>query len=387
MNRARAAATALFFINGATFGSWVSRIPDVTRGLGLSERELGLALFGVAAGAIFALPAVVRAVRLVGSRRVCLWTAVTFCATLPLLALASSLPALAGALTLFGAANGALDVSMNDNGGGLERRRGHPIMGTLHAAFSCGGAAGALVGAAVAAAELGPLVHFAAAAAVLALGSLWAGRHLVDVSDAPPAGGWTRPRRSRALLTLLVVGLCAALAEGAVGDWSALYLVETLGASRSVGAIGFVAFSALMVAGRLAEDRLVRRFGGATLRRAGGATAAAGMAAALLAGRPWAAVLALGVVGAGLAVVFPVTMSGASRIAGLAPASGVAVVSGMAYTSLLAGPPLIGLLAEATSLQTALWMVTACLAAVTVLPAAPLITDPAAPTESGLTAA
>jgi predicted MFS family arabinose efflux permease len=371
--RARAAVTALFLLNGATFGSWVSRIPDVSAALALDEAELGLALFGVAAGAVAVMPFVAPAVRRLGSRRVTTAAALAFCASLPLLGLAGDLPALAGALVVFGATNGALDVSMNDNGGRMERLLERPIMGTLHAGFSGGAALGALVGGAVARAGVPASTHFAAVAVVLAAAAVSAGRSLADLPDPDQSRSPVRRRRggihlSGPLLTLLTIGLCAAFAEGAVSDWSALYLVNALGTSTAVGATGFVAFSTLMVIGRLTQDRLVHRFGDTTIRRVGASAAALGMSTALLTRDPHVAVAALGIVGAGLAASFPLAMSGASRLPGIAPANAVAAVSATAYTALLAGPPLVGLLADATSLRTALWTATACLTVIALLP-------------------
>lgn len=365
---ARAAATALFLVNGATFGSWVSRIPDVSADLSLSEAHLGLALFGVAAGAIAAMPLVAPAVRRFGSRRVCTVGAFAFCASLPLLGVAWNLPALAVALAVFGATNGVLDVSMNDNGGRVERLLGRPIMGILHAAFSGGAACGALAGAAIAGAGIPASAHFVAVAVVLTAVGVGAGVHLADLPDPPAPQQRASIHVSRPLLALLVVGLCAAFAEGAIGDWSALYLVDTLQTSSALGATGFVAFSAFMVIGRLSQDRIVHRFGDVRIRRIGGSIAAFAMAAALLTNDPRYAIICLGVVGVGLAVVFPVTMSSASHLPGIAPANGVAAVSAIAYASLLAGPPLIGLLADATTLRTALWTVVGCLAVIALVP-------------------
>jgi hypothetical protein len=266
---------------------------------------------------------------------------------------------------------------MNDNGGRLERQLDRPLMGGLHAAFSTGGATGALCGGLLAAA-LAPLAHFAAVAAVLAAASALATRHLASPVVPAATSGRRRGCPSRALFTLLVVGLCATLAEGAIGDWSALYLVDVLGAGSGVGATGYVAFSILMLLGRLVGDHLVRGLGGAATRRLGGAVAATGMAAALLTGHAAVAVAAFGLVGAGLSIVFPVTMSGASHLPAIPPAAGVAAVSMVAYASLLAGPPLIGLLAERATLRAALWLVAACLGAVALLPRVALRARPAA---------
>jgi fucose permease len=191
-------------------------------------------------------------------------------------------------------------------------------MGTLHAAFSGGAAVGALVGGAVAGAGVPVLTHFALIAT-----------------------------------PLTVVG--------------ALYLVEALGTSTAFGAAGFVAFSAAMVVGRLSQDRLVHRLGDDAVRRTGAAVAAGAMAAALLTDDPRTAVVALGAVGIGLAAIFPVTMSAAGRLPGIAPAQAVAVVSATAYGALLAGPPLIELLADATTLRAALWTVVGALLLTAVL--------------------
>lgn len=183
-------------------------------------------------------------------------------------------------------------------------------------------------------------MHFAVTAAVLAGATGWAGRHLLDLPDPPPGAQRPRPctHVSPALLILLLIGLCAAFAEGAISDWSALYLVDTLGTSTGLGAIGFVAFSVLMIIGRLSQDRLVRRVGGSTIRRSGATVAAAGMTTALLTDEPALAIPALGLVGIGLAAIFPITMSAASRLPGIAPANAVAAVSTIAYAALLAGP-------------------------------------------------
>ncbi len=200
----------------------------------------------------------------------------------------------------------------------MERHLRRPIMGTLHAAFSGGAAVGALVGGAVDGAGVPVLTHFALIAT-----------------------------------PLTVVG--------------ALYLVEALGTSSTLGATGFVAFSAAMVVGRLSQDRLVHRLGDDAVRRTGALVAAAAMAVALLTDDPRAAVVALGAVGVGLAAVFPVMLSAAGRLPGIAPAQAVAVVSATAYGALLAGPPLIELLADATTLRAALWTVVGALALIAVL--------------------
>ena len=144
------------------------------------------------------------------------------------------------------------------------------------------------------------------------------------------------------------------MAEGAAADWSAIYLHDDLGAGTATAALAYTAFSLAMGASRLIGDSLVARTGSEVLVRAGGIVAAAGLGAALLAGDTLAAVAGFALLGAGLAVVVPVVFRAASAIPGVPPGTGLAAVSTMGYLGFLAGPPLIGSLAAATTLPLAL---------------------------------
>ena len=355
MRRVRQGVTGLFVVNGAVFGNWAARIPAVRAEVRLGDAALGGALLAVAAGALAAMPLAPPLLRRLGGARVALAAALLFAGSLPLIAVASSLPALVAALGVAGAGNGLLDVAMNTAGADLERRLGRPVMGSLHAAFSLGVAAGGLMAAAAVALGLSVDAHFWLAALLLGGAGVAAGRPLRTLPARPPAASRPRARAwSPVLLALALAALCAVVVEGAVGDWSALYLAETLGVPPSLQGAGFVAFATAMVAGRLLTDAAVARFGPAAVVRGGGALAAAALLAALLAPRPLPAVAGFGLAGLGVAAAFPVLISAADRLPGLVPAAGVAMVSGSGYGALLAGPPVIGLLAQATSLRLAL---------------------------------
>jgi MFS family permease len=142
------------------------------------------------------------------------------------------------------------------------------------------------------------------------------------------------------------------MSEGAAADWSAVYVDRDLAASAAVAGLAYAAFSVTMVAGRLVGDRLTERFGPALLVRCGALVAAVGMAAALLAGTPVAALAGFAALGAGLSIVIPQVFRAAAATGDSGPA--LATVSTIGYTGFLAGPPLIGALAELTSLPTAL---------------------------------
>lgn len=177
-------------------------------------------------------------------------------------------------------------------------------------------------------------------------------------ADQPPAGvfGWPAP----ALLFLGMLAFAGLLAEGAVADWSAVYLHDALTASPAIAAAGFAAFSLAMTVGRLTGDWIVGRLGPARTLRGSGAVAAIGLGAALLVGTPLAAIAGFGLVGLGIANIIPVLFSTAGRACGTAAGAALAAVATPGYLGFLAGPPLIGLTAEHTGLRAALGIV--CLA-------------------------
>ncbi len=367
--RARFAVTAIFFMNGATFANWVPRIPQITHELGLSEGELGLALLGLAAGAVIAMPLAGWATARMGSRPATCIAGAAFGLALMLIGLAGNLASLACALAVVGATNSALDVAMNAQGVAVDRRYERPIFASFHAAFSFGFVAGALTGSIAAGAAIDPLVHFAAVGIVLAAAAVVLSFSLLpaEIDAAPGKLAFQWP--SRALAGLGLIAFCAAVAEGAAADWSALYLSDSLGVGAGFAGSAFAAFALTMAVGRLLADRLTLAWGAAVLVRRGGMFAAAALAIALLAGDPWIAVAGFAGLGAGLAAVFPLSLAAAGRMPDLATAASIATVSTTGYFGFVVGPPLIGFAAELWGLPVALSIVVAACAGIVALAA------------------
>jgi len=367
LSRPRAAVAFVFFAHGTLFGTWFSRIPAVKDDLALGEGELGLALFGATLGALVSLPLTGWLVSRVGSRSIVARGLPVFALLLVPPALAPGLASLAAALLAFGAAAGAVDVAMNAHGLAVERRRGRPILSSFHAAWSFGGLAGAGAGGVAAWLDLEPSVHFAGAAVLLGVPGL-ALAHLLLPAEADRAEAAPPLRRPpRRLLALAVLAFCGLFGEGAVADWSAVYIAEPLDGGAAVAALGFAAFSVTMAVGRLAGDRLTVRWGPAPLVRRGGATAAVGLALALAGGDPWLALLGFAVMGAGLAALVPIAFRAAGSFPDVTPAAGIAALTTVGYAAFLVSPPAIGLAAEAVGLRAALWLVVGLLAAVVLL--------------------
>ena len=354
--RARGGVGAVFFLNGFGYGSWVPRLAEIKDRLDLSEGQLGLALFMAAVGALFAMPLTGALAGRHGSRAATTLTVALYGLAVPGLALAPGLVGLGLALLAVGAASGALDVSMNAQGVAVERRYRRPIMSSLHGMFSLGAMAGAgATGLVAGSLDLFP--HFLGVGALVVAVGLFACRPMLPSSDEEGAKGpgFVRPRLG--VLLPGVVALCALLSEGAIGDWSAVYLSGSLGAGTTLAATAFAAFSLAMAVGRFAGDRLVARVGGDVVVRAGGALAAAGLAATLLADQPVVAVIGFALVGAGLSCTFPVVLSAAARNPEMPPSAAIAAVCTLGYLGFLVGPPAIGGLAELIGLPAALGLV------------------------------
>jgi MFS family permease len=363
----RSAITLVFVLNGVIYGAWAARIPAIQDRLDLGEGALGIALAGVATGALVSMPVAGSWCSRVGSRRVTRLALVGAAIAVALVALAPSLGVLVAATLALGVVNGGLDVAMNAQGAAVERRAGRLVFSSLHAGFSGGGLIGALTGAAAAAADLDARVHLAAVGALALAIGLPVTRHLLPAdADAAP-GGPSFARPTRALAALGLLAFCCLLAEGAAADWSAVYVEDALSAPAAQGALAYAAFSATMTLGRLAGDRLVAAIGPVPLVRTGGALAALGLAAALLLAAPGAAIAGFALLGAGLSVVIPVIFRSAAATPGGAPGPSLAAVSTLGYLGFLAGPPIVGALAELWSLPVALGTVAACAGACALL--------------------
>jgi len=354
LKAARIAVSLIFFAHGTLMASWASRIPTIQQQLHLDAGALGIALWGAAVGALSAFPITAWLIARLGSRTTTIIGGVVFCVALVLLALAPSPLLLWCALWLFGAATSTTDIAMNAQAAVVEERYGRPIMSSFHGLWSVGSIAGASIGGVMAGLNIAPLLHFLMIFVVLCIAILLAGRWLLLI--APEAGKKTPifARPTKALLGLGFLAFCAFMCEGAMGDWSAVYLHGTLGTSTGIAAAGYAIYSLAMTIARLGGDRLTEILGPVRQVQISGALVVVGLGLALLV--PYSAVAMLGfaLVGAGLACVAPLVFSTASRTPGMAPGIALASVATVAYSGSLIGPPLIGHMADLISLRGAL---------------------------------
>jgi len=351
----RAAITTVFFVDGALFASWASRIPALSDRAAATPGELGLALLAPALAAVVAIPVAGRLLQGRSSRTFCAVATLGLMGAILLPPLARSVPALATALLAVGVANSTLDLAMNAQAVSVERRVSHPIFSSMHAAFSFGGFAGAGVGALAAALDVAPLPHLALAALLFGVPGLIATAPLLPEDEDEDVHA---PRLIWRRLPLRLAMLGAAcffclMAEGGASDWSAKLVRDDLGGSAAWGAVAYAVFSVGMGSGRLITDRLWLRWGSIGLLRRCGMLAAIGFAVGLGAGTVPTAIAGFAALGLGLAGVIPTLFRAGADQPGVSTGPALSVVTSLGYLGFLAGPPLIGGVAQLTSLRLA----------------------------------
>lgn len=362
---ARLAVYTVFAANGAMFGSWAPRIPQVKAELGMSAVVLGVVLLAPAIGSLVAMPFAGGLASRIGSATATRLVAVPFFLAIALVGVVGSPAVLFVVLLLWGTSIGVLDVVMNAQAVTVERAYGRSLMSGFHATFSLGALAGTGIGSAASALRVGLGVQLLVlGATMLTLVLATSRRMLPDRLDRdaerPPL--LVRPRGP--LVVIALAALAVLLCEGAAMDWSAVYLREYLHASAGMAGAAFAAFSATMTVGRLVGDRVLNRFPRRAVVRAFATAAAFGLGTGLLLAELagdgplaiGAAVFGFAVLGAGISLIFPALLAEASTVAER-PAEGIGAVATGGYLGFLVGPPAIGGLAELTSLPVALWVI------------------------------
>ena len=352
-------ATALVFIaNGFVLANWFTRIPATKEALGLGDGALGLTLMGMPLGSAIILPFSGRLVGRLGAGTLAALAGIATAMAAALPAFAIGIWSLALAMFLLGFANGAMDVAMNAKGAAIERALGFNIMSALHGMYGVGVLLGSTTGSLFAGLGAPVAMHLpmTSAIAIAALVAVWA-----RLFDRPMAAAETGDRLLALphgpLWPLACIAAASFLAEGAAADWSAVYIRTVLDSPPGLAALALVGFSLGLTLTRFVADALGERFGELTLLRGGSALAGIGMTVGLLQPSATIAILGFVAMGAGLAAVVPIAFRRASNTEGIPPGAGVAAVATIGYTGFLAGPPLIGLVAEMVGLRAALFIV------------------------------
>ncbi|MFD4261631.1 MFS transporter [Streptomyces sp. NPDC058534] len=378
--RGQLAIAALFLSLGFQYATWAARIPALKSDLDLSAAEVGVLLMAAGVGAAVSFPAVAWLMRRMGSRRLGLLSQLGLALLLLGLAAAPNYPVALLVMCADGVLVGCLNVAMNAQGAALETRHERNTMARLHATFSAGSLLAALLASGMTAATDSVAAHFGVAVVLLAVLGASARTGLLDdeapvdqadradqadpadpaaPADKKPAGRrWTVP--SRMTLWMCCAMVFGTVAEGAMNDWSALYLKDVAEASAELAPLGIAVVSGMMVVARLFADGWRARWGDGRVVLLGSAVAAAGLALALVSGGVAPALAGFACMGLGIAAVTPCVYAAAAR----QDSDALTLVAAMGTTGLLAGPPLIGFIAGASSLAWGMGAVAASAGAV-----------------------
>jgi MFS family permease len=367
--RARFAVNILFFTNGAIFSNLLPRYPEIKDTLELSNTAFGAAVAAFPLGAIIAGLSAGFFVRRFRSSRVAVAAAVL--SSIGILVAGASPVWVFLALGLFvsGAMDSITDVAQNSHGLRVQRLYGRSILNSFHAVWSIGAVTGGVLGAAAAQLAIPLAAHLAVSAALFSTLALIAYRFMLpgaEPEEAVPAplaepriagraGGFIAKYGVLAALVLIAAG--GAIVEDSGASWSAIYLSDSLGASAFLAGVGFIALQGMQFVGRLFGDRLVDRFGQRTVARVGGATVFVGMGLALAFPTLVGTIAGFGLSGLGVATLIPAAMHAADELPGLRAGTGLTIVSWLMRLGFLLAPPIVGAIADASTLRLGLLIV------------------------------
>jgi MFS family permease len=354
LNRIRLATSFFYFGMGFCFASWASRIPDIKSFLDLSEGELGTILFALPIGQLTAMPFSGKLVTRLGSRKVLLFALPLYAFCLTNIGLAEETWQLALGLFLFGVCGNFSNISINTQGVYTEQIFRKPIMGSFHGSWSLAGFCGALVGLLMLAFKLSPYQHFVIVFAIVGIIIFINYRFLIKVKAVKQKIDIPKPQfkmPDKSLIWLGVIGFCCMASEGIMFDWSGVYFKDIVKAPGALVILGYTSFMITMASGRFLSDILVRKYGAKKILLVSGVTISLGLYTAVAFPFLIPCTIAFMMVGFGVSNVIPIVYSTTGRTSTLPTGEALTIVTGISFLGFLMGPPIIGHIAELTSLR------------------------------------
>lgn len=353
LNRIRLAVSLFYFGMGLCFATWASRIPDIKTALHLSEGALGSILFAVPVGQLLAMPFSGKWVTRFGSRNVLMVSMFFYLLSLIALGMASTAWQLALALFVYGLFGNFCNIAVNTQGVYTEGLFKRTLMGSFHGSWSLAGFVGALVGFIMLAFKISTLEHFCIMVVLVILLLSFNYSYLIKVKSKPEVTE-EKKRFSKPDATLIwlgVIGFCCMASEGVMFDWSGVYFKEIVKAPGALVILGYTSFMVMMASGRFVGDKLVHQFGAKKVLQISGCVISIGLFLAVIFPYIIPCTLAFMMVGIGVSSVVPTVYSIAGKNTTVSPGVALTIVSSVSFLGFLIGPPLIGYIAELTSLK------------------------------------
>ncbi len=346
----RITVSTLFFMAGLCFASWASRIATIQQKLGLNEAELGAVLLALPVGLMLSLPLSGWAVSKIGSRKVLAASLTLYGTTLVFLGLVDSVSLLVLCLVFFGMASNAVNISVNTQAVATENLYPKPIMASFHGLWSLAGFVGAGIGTFMIGNNIETLTHFLIIGGIVltAVGICWGFLH-DDNGKSEPGPAFVKP--DKFLITLGAIAFCSMIIEGAMFDWSTIYFKKVVGAEKGWIGAGYTAGMCAMASGRFVADWFSHKFGLKRTLQLSGFLSLLGCITVVLFPSLFPAMIGFLLIGAGISSVVPMIYSAAGKSETMQPGPAIAAVSTISFAGFLIGPPMIGFIAELSSLK------------------------------------
>ena len=352
LNRIRWAVSMFYFGMGLCFATWASRIPDIKTALHLSEGDLGSILFALPLGQLVIMPFSGKLVTRFGSHRILIFALLLYVFSMTNLGLAVAAWQLSLGLFVFGIFGNLSNIAVNTQGVYTEVLFKKTIMSSFHGMWSFAGFMGALIGLGMLAFKLTPYIHFLIVGGIVFLMMAFNYKFLIKAKETIKAEKkklFSKP--DSALIWLGIIGFCCMASEGVMFDWSGVYFKDVIKAPGPLVILGYTSFMIMMAGGRFLGDGLIRKFGRKTVLQISGIMISAGLFTAVFFPFVIPATIAFMFVGLGVSTIVPTVYSVAGKTPNVSPSVALTTVSSVSFLGFLMGPPIIGYIAELSSLR------------------------------------
>lgn len=363
----RIAVGVIFFMHGLCFASWASRIPTLQENLELSSSGLGAVLFALPIGFFISLPFAGWLVGTLRSRKVVIISAVFYSSSLLCIGISSTTVALVFSLLVFGFFANLLNIAINTQAVSVERLSAKKLMASFHGLWSLAGFAGAAIGAWMIGYNIDPFIHYIFIAVTFFIVISICARHLLTRDDAYEEKRPLFAMPDKSLIGLGIIAFCSMMVEGAMFDWSGMYFIDVVRVDTKFTGLGYTTFMIAMAGMRFLADGISNRFGLVKILQLSGALTTVGLLVSVTMPDLVPALVGFFLIGLGVSSVVPMVYSAAGKSKTLSSGTALTAVSSLGFMGLLIGPPLIGFIAQATSLRISFLALTAMSVAVVLL--------------------
>lgn len=355
LKRTRIAVFIFYFAQGICFSSWASRIPDIKNTFGLDDAAWGTILLMIPIGQICGMTLSGLLVSRLGSKRIFPIAIFGYVAMLLLIGLANTKYYLIINLIAFGFFGNFCNISVNTQAITLERMYGRSIMASFHGGWSAAGLIGASIGLLMSSLRVTPFVHFAIVAALVIAAVILNLRYLQEdvkhVKTKEEIASSKKNKPERFLFLLGIVAFCGMAAEGAMSDWSGVYLQDVVGTSQRLAPLGLTTYMITMASGRFVVDKASARFGKKRIVQAGGCLIFLGLFLAVAFPNLITTIIAFMIIGFGTCSIVPTIYSIAGQKTKISTGMALTIVSSISFIGFLLGPPVIGYISNLTNLR------------------------------------